>query len=83
MNWYGVVCLATTSAKAKAVFRYSKIQPNSGWAYVIATPEATKTQHRAVLYFEKTGAIAYYNYQWIMTDAAGNEAQASGTFQTR
>lgn len=82
-NWYGVVCLATTSVKASAIFKYSKIQSNSGWTTVIATPTVTKTQHRVVLYFDTTGETEYYNYTWLVTDSNNITVTGQGTFRVR
>jgi imidazole glycerol phosphate synthase subunit HisF len=81
-TWFGVVCLATSSVPASAVFRYARISPASGWTTIIASPDPDRTQHRAVMYFE-AGHSAYFNYEWILTDAKGNSISEIGTFQTK
>lgn len=79
-NWYGVVCLAMVTQNSSAIFRYQKIGTN-GWTTIIATPTETKTQHRAVVYFDQ-GLHDYYNFRWEVT-ANGVTVSASGTFQTK
>ena len=81
-TWFGVVCLATSSVPASAVFRYKRIDPASGWTTIIASPDPDRTQHRAVMYFE-AGQPAYFNYEWILTDAKGNSVSEIGTFQSK
>lgn len=79
VDWYGVVCLATTNIPASAMFRYRRIQSGESWLYIVASPEP-RLQHRAIVF--EAGRQAYYEYEWIL-DADGTEITASGTFQTR
>lgn len=81
LRWFGVVCLATSSEKAGAIFRYRKLEDGTKWSTVIATPGPTKTEHRVVLYFP-AGASAYA-YEWTVTSASGVVITGAGTFQTR
>jgi hypothetical protein len=79
-TWFGVICLATTTTKASAIFRYKKIETGSKQYTVIATPTPIKTEHRAVLYYLSSG---YFNYEWTFTDSAGVEVKGDGTFQVK
>jgi hypothetical protein len=81
LRWFGVVIQCTTSQKASAILRYSKIEAGAGTTAVIATVGASKTTHRAVLYLP--AEAAYYRYEWEVTDAAGNIIKQNATFQTR
>ena len=81
MRWFGVVLLCTTSDNASAILRYTDLQ-TGGKQTIMATPTATRTQHRAVLYLTM-GRINYYKYEWTVTSAAGTVAVIDGTFQTK
>jgi hypothetical protein len=82
INWYGVVLLTTTNINASAILRYHKVEDNYQTYTIIATLASNmKTQHRAILDLP-TGSPAYYAYTWIVTDAQGNMATISSTFQT-
>jgi hypothetical protein len=81
MRWFGVILLCTTSQNASAILRYTDLQTGEKQT-VIATPTATKTEHRAVLYFNM-GIQNYYRYEWTVTDAAGVVAVEGATFQIR
>lgn len=82
LRWFGVVLLATTNEKASATFRYRELKEGTQYSTIIATPEPTKTEHRVVLYLTM-GTVAYYTYNWTMTNAEGTEVSGTGTFQTR
>ena len=73
--------LCTTSDNASAILRYTDLQ-TGGKQTVMATPTATRTQHRAVLYL-MMGQVNYYKYEWTVTNAAGTVAVVEGTFQTK
>jgi large repetitive protein len=81
MRWFGVVLLCTTSDNASAILRYTDLQTGEKQT-IMATPTATRTQHRAVLYLTM-GQINYYKYEWTVTNAAGTVAVVEGTFQTK
>jgi hypothetical protein len=81
MRWFGVVLLCTTSDNASAILRYTDLLTGERQA-VVATPTATRTQHRAVLYLTM-GRTNYYKYEWTVTDAGGTVAVMEGTFQTK
>jgi hypothetical protein len=78
LRWFGVVCLAQTSEKSSAIFKYQPAISGAGWSTIVATPQPSKTQHRAVLYLSQAG---YYNYVWEVTDNAGNTVTDKGSFQ--
>lgn len=81
-NWYGVVCLVTTSENAKATFQYRKLGTSDDWMIIIATPTPWKTEHRAIVYFEQDLG-EYYEYTWTLENAEGNILNGSGTFLTK
>jgi hypothetical protein len=81
LRWFGVVLQATTDVKASAILRFRKLEEGAGTSTVIATPAATRTNHRAVLYLPP--GPAYWKYWWTMTDAGGTVVTDGGTFQTR
>ena len=61
--------------------RYTDLQTGERQT-VIATPDASKTQHRAVLYLPM-GSQKYYRYEWTVTDASGAVQVDGATFQVR
>jgi len=81
MRWFGVVLLCTTSVNSSAILRYRDLETGERQT-VIATPDASKTQHRAVLYLNM-GTQKYYRYEWTVTDADGNAITDGATFQIR
>jgi len=81
LRWFGVVLLCTTSTNASAIMRYTDLQTGERQT-VIATPDASKTQHRAVLYLPM-GSQKYYRYEWTVTDASGAVQVDGATFQVR
>lgn len=80
VDWYGVVCLATTNIPASAMFRYRRIQSGESWLYIVASPEP-RTEHRVIIY--EIGAANYYEYEWILTSVDNSGIITKGTFQTR
>lgn len=82
LNWFGVVCLATTTNDASAIFRYKKVG-TSKWTTIIATPGAIKKEHRAIIYVKTGENPGYWNYQWTMTDSNSKVVTSTGTFETR
>jgi len=81
MRWFGVVLLCTTSVNSSAILRYTDLETGEKQT-VIATPDTSKTQHRAVLYLNM-GQTKYYRYQWEVKDADGNILAEEATFQIR
>lgn len=82
LNWFGVVCLATTTNDASAIFKYKKVGA-SKWTTIIATPGAIKKEHRAIVYIKTGENPGYWNYKWTMTDSNSKVVTATGTFETR
>lgn len=81
MRWFGVVLLCTTSINSSAILRYTDLETGEKQT-VIATPDTSKTQHRAVLYLNM-GQQKYYRYEWEIKDADGNSLVDGATFQIR
>jgi hypothetical protein len=82
LRWFGVVAQCTTSVNASVILKYRKIEaPIDTTVTVVVTTQQAKSIHVAVLYL--TNIDAFWTYEWEATDAQGNIAKTSGTFQTR
>lgn len=81
MRWFGVVLLCTTSENASAILRYTNLATGDRQT-VIATPDLSRTQHRAVLYLNM-GQQQFYRYEWEVVNRGADIKVLGGTFEVR